>query len=98
MHLHLLLHHRSMLSAVAQEQDCLLYTDLGFPPINRCALQNFQENILPPLHVAVCSVPDVKSRLTQMSNRREIDCVEGGWGVELCACADDFYFALEVAH
>lgn len=34
-----------------------------------------------------------------MSNRREIDCVEGevGWG-ERCACADDFYFALEVAH
>lgn len=35
-----------------------------------------------------------------MSNRQEIDCVEGGgeWAGESHACADDFYFALEVAH
>lgn len=65
-----------MLSAGVPEQDCLLYTDLCFPPVTCCALPNFQEDILPPLHVTVYSLPDVKCRLTQMSNRREIECVE----------------------
>lgn len=78
-HIHLLLHHRSMLSAGVQAQDCLLYTDLCFPPITCCALQNFQESVLPPLHATACSALDVKSRLTQMSNRREIDWGSGGW-------------------
>lgn len=35
-----------------------------FLPFNCCALQNFQENTLPPLHVAARSPPDVTSRLT----------------------------------
>lgn len=58
---------------------CFILTCV-FLSITCCALQNFQENILPPLHVTACSVPEVKNRLTQMSNRREMDCVGRGWG------------------
>lgn len=37
-----------------------------------------------PSHVTACSVLDVKSRLTQMSNRREMDCEKKRGGGVLC--------------
>lgn len=61
-----------------------------FSPVTCCAFKNFWENTLPPFHVTACSVPDVKSRLTQMSNKRKTDCIG-----EL---NDDFCSALVVAH
>lgn len=87
-----------MLSAGVQEQDCLLCTDLCSPPINCCALHNFQENILSLLHVAACSVPTEEQVDTDEQQTRDRLCRGGRWVGEFLACADDFYFALEVAH
>lgn len=45
------------------------------------------------------SLPSVLKEETQISNTREMDCVAGGrWIGEFLVCADDFYFALAVAH
>lgn len=87
-----------MLSAGVQEQDCPLCTDLCSPPINCCALQNFQENILRLLHVTACSVPTEEQVDTDEQQTRDRLCRGGRWVGEFLACADDFYFALEVAH
>lgn len=106
MHLHLFLHQRSVLSAGArgQEQDCLLYTDLCFPPVTCCVLQNIHERILPPsltCQRVFSSLCGEQVDTDDQPNRREIDCAKGGGmlgGVSSCARADDFCAALEVAH